>query len=123
MLLLRRTCGDDTHPGSGTSAGISINPLGYRHMICGWFSCAKESRELEAFVEQFRGLFPRQVGVQNCMLYPLGPASDLLRKYFDRMVEVLPAASVGRLEEFLAETLWEAEALNAQCVRLMVAHG
>jgi SRSO17 transposase len=92
-------------------------------MICGWFSCAKESGELEAFVEQFRGLFPRQVGVQNCMLYPLGLASDLLRKYFDRMVEVLPAASVGRLEEFLAESLREAEAVNAQCVRLMVAHG
>src|SRR5207237_4157937 len=38
-------------------------------------------------------------------------------------VEVLPDTSVGRLQQFRAYTLWDAEALNAQRVRLMVAHG
>jgi hypothetical protein len=63
-----------------------------------------ESRELEAFVGPFRALFPRQVGVQNGTPYLLGLAADRPRKDFDRLVEVLPTVSVGRLQQFLADT-------------------
>src|SRR5215207_4771164 len=82
-----------------------------------------ESTELEGFVAQFRDLFPRQVGVPDCTQDLLGRASELPRQNLDRMVEVLPAARVGRLQQFLADTPWDPAARNARRVRLMVAHG
>ena len=77
--------------------------------------------ELKAFLRPFRNLFVRPENRFACQCYLLGLLSDRPRKDCDRMAEAVPGVSSQSLQQFITDTRWNPQAMDALRIELMTA--
>ena len=77
--------------------------------------------ELKAFLRPFGELFTRPENRFACQCYLLGLLSDRPRKNCDRIAEVVQGAASQSLQQFITDTRWDPQAMDALRIELMTA--
>jgi SRSO17 transposase len=80
-----------------------------------------ELPELKDFLGAFQVRFRRPEGGQALERYLIGLLTELPNKNCDTIAQAVPGTSEQRLQEFLTNMQWDAEALNRQRVDKMIA--